>query len=221
MMQPHPLSGHAAYALVHDALLAGIETDVAEQPYIWGLTLAQPRVANPALALDISIPQLVQPQPQVLHPKPQPVAEAKASAWRLWHAGEVGGVVVVLGGSAPPEGQALQLLQAILKAVGADAYPLGFVGLEGEAPKGGLPEAMTTEVAALQPKFTLFMGQGVLAAACGKIMGVEGWHAAPQPLALVGVVGVTYPLDLLLKKPLFKGLAWQHVQRWRNGFAKA
>jgi hypothetical protein len=50
----------------------------------------------------------------------------------------------------------------------------------------------------------------------GKMQGVEGWQAAPTTLGLPGQVGVTFPLDLLLNKPLFKGLAWQHLQTWRR-----
>jgi hypothetical protein len=39
---------------------------------------------------------------------------------------------------------------------------------------------------------------------------IAGWDGV-----LAGVaIGVTYPLDLLAKQPLFKRLAWQHLLAW-------
>jgi hypothetical protein len=203
----------AAYALVFDAMQAGLDCDVGDALHAWQKP-AFVQAETPAAP--IAAPQ-TKPVVPVAVVAPSVNLTEKPSVWRLWHSGEVGGVVVVLSGTNPPEGQALQLLGNMLKAVGMQEHPLGFVGLEGDAPKAGLAEPLAAEIALLQPKHTLLMGQGVLAAACGKSMGVEGWHAAPQACALQGNLGVTYPLDLLLKKPLFKGLAWQHLQRWQQG----
>jgi hypothetical protein len=203
----------AAYALVFDAMQAGLDCDVGDALHAW----QKPTVVQAETPIaPIAAPQS-KPVVSVLAAASPAVIPEKPSVWRLWHRGEAGGVVVVISGAVPPEGQALKLLGNMLKAVGMHEHPLGFVGLEGDAPKGGLAEPLAAEIALLQPKHTLLMGQGVLAAACGKAMGVEGWHAAPQACALQGNLGVTYPLDLLLKKPLFKGLAWQHLQRWQQG----
>lgn len=214
----------AVQALLYDALLAGLETDVGENLAVWGSAIATlapmplamtpagdvpPQPAATPMAMPVVIPVAA---PQVA---PKVVVEP---VWRLWHAGEPNGVVVVLAEAKAPKGVALALLENMLRAVGLGDVPVGFVGLEGDAPKGGLAEPMAAEVATLAPRYTLLMGQGVLGAMCGKIMSVEGWHAAPQILALQGIAGVTYPLSLLMNKPLFKGLAWQHLQRWRLAF---
>lgn len=215
MINVQPFPNPAAYALVFDAMQAGLDCDVGDTLHAWQkpvVVVAEPQANTQAVSLEI--------QPKFQEAVRSPVAVVapeNPALWRLWHSGEAGGVVVVLSGGAAPEGQALQLLTNMLKAVRLHEQPLGFVGLEGDAPKGGLAEQLAAEVAQMQPKLTLLMGQGVLAAACGKTMGVEGWHAAPQNCPLQGRVGVTYPLDLLLKKPLFKGLAWQHLQRWQQG----
>ncbi|RZK99112.1 MAG: hypothetical protein EOP36_20255 [Rubrivivax sp.] len=69
---------------------------------------------------------------------------------------------------------------------------------------------------ALAPQQVLVMGQGPLGVLLGKNLGVEGWHAGASKTVdgWEGAIGVTYPLELLLKQPLFKRLAWQHLLAW-------
>jgi hypothetical protein len=127
--------------------------------------------------------------------------------------------MVVLGGEAPPSPEAHMLLGNMLKAVGLVGLPVALVGLAGSPSKTQQPEAKQAIIAAAThaaPTHTLVLGQGVLGALLGKLQGVEGWQAAPSDLGLPGQVGVTFPLELLLAKPLFKSLAWQHLQAWQK-----
>ncbi len=199
-------------ALLHDALMAGLAFEVAEVPLAY---YAAP-VPTPVAAAMIQNYQTLSQTAAEVKPTPLAIPEP-APACRIWQAGEAGGVLVVVGTESPPQGVALHLLHNMLCAVGLANLPLGFVGVVGVAPHGGVGPEVIAAATPLAAPFTLVLGQSVLAALSGKAMGVEGWQAAPQNLGFAGTVGVTYPLELLTSKPLFKGLAWQHLQRWKAG----
>jgi hypothetical protein len=151
----------------------------------------------------------------VLSPSVSPAAPVE-EAYQVWQAGEPGGVAVVLAAPGPLAAAETLLLQNMLKAVGLQTMPLAYVGLAGtpgKAKVAAAQAALTAAVGGFAPTHTLVLGQAVLGVLLGKMQGVEGWQAAPTAL---GQVGVTFPLDLLLNKPLFKGLAWQHLQTWRR-----
>jgi hypothetical protein len=202
----------AQWAVLADMCLAGLAFDVEDGPAVWQVSPPEPQAlpsvpARQALAQPLALARELPANPE---PPLAPV-------WQVWQAGDPGGVCVLLAAEQPPQAEALALLKNILKAVGLQDLPLGFVGLSGAsgAVKGGAAAALIGQTGALQPLHTLVLGQDAVAALVGKSLGVEGWHAAPLTLGLPGCVGVTYTLEMLLKNPLFKRLAWQHLQRWQ------
>ncbi len=206
----------AQAALVHDAVLAGLSFELADVPLRW---LGQAETASVAVATPPeAVPAMA--EPPVAAGLPQPAAVSAPSVtgrpWRVWHHGEAQGVVVVLMGETPPQGVAAVLLNNMLKAVGLHDLPVAYVGIDGTPPKGAATDAVREVVAPLAPLHTLLLGQQVLAALTGKSLGVEGWMVAPQSLPLPGRLGVTYGLEMLLQKPLFKGMAWRHLQAWQE-----
>lgn len=199
-------------ALLADLVLAGVAFDVQETPVTWLGVAVQPSAQTP-----IETPVVAKAAP-VLSSSVAPAAPVE-EAYQVWQAGEPGGVAVVLAAPGPLAAAETLLLQNMLKAVGLQAAPLAYVGLAGapgKAKVAAAQAALTAAVAGFNPTHTLVLGQAVLGVLLGKMQGVEGWQAAPTTLGLPGQVGVTFPLDLLLNKPLFKGLAWQHLQTWRR-----
>lgn len=219
MVAAAPAFNPAQVTLLADAVLAGLSFDLQEAPATWQTapqvvperkhsapvsTQASPAVVRPAAPVSVAPPQA--------SPAPLP-------AWQLWQAGTPGGILVVLTGEAPPSAEAHDLLKNMLKAVGLASLPVALVGLAGSPNKTQQPEvkeAIAAAATAATPTHTLVLGQGVLGTLLGKLQGVEGWQAAPSNLGLPGQVGVTFPLELLLAKPLFKSLAWQHLQAWHK-----
>lgn len=205
-------SAHQAahHGLLADLVLAGVAFDLQATPAIWrGISRPGVPVMVPEPVVPVAVPA----------PGPAPVVIEPANAWRVWQAGEAGGVVVVLSAPGPLGEAETQLLHNMLRAVGLPATPVAYVGLAGtpsKAQTSAVQAALTAAVAAAAPTHTLVLGQTVLGVLLGKLQGVEGWQAAPTSLSVPGQVGVTFPLDLLLHKPLFKGLAWQHLQAWQQ-----
>lgn len=206
----------AQQALLYDALLAGLAFDVGDEP---AAMVPPPVVAKPVAVTEA---------PEVAAPRPKPVVPVVETGpavpvvveepCRVWREGPTEGVVVIMVGGQPPRGGALTLLQAMLRAVGLAEEPLGFVGVAGALPKQGVGAMVSAELAGQNPRYTLVLGQALLGALLGRIKSVEDWHTAPQDLALPGCVGVTYPPEFLLMRPLFKALAWKNLQRWQQGF---
>jgi hypothetical protein len=223
---------------VLDLAYAGVNAEMAEAPYCWD-EQAAPQIAPVAAALvaDALMPRMAVAQPEVAKVTTKPeiaplmprevkvaVAEPVAAApevvaeteVNLWKTGDAGGTVVVVQGDEPPAGTDLALLHAILAAVGLKSEALGLVGFAGRVTGG----ALVAEVLSLSPVRVLVLGQEALTAILGTKAGVEGWHAGARgalPVALDNVgVGVTYPLALLVRQPLFKRLAWRHVLAWRT-----
>jgi hypothetical protein len=119
--------------------------------------------------------------------------------------GEPGSVVVAC--FAAPSAAEAALLANMLKAVGLHERPRATVA--GNA-------GMAACIAEQKPTHLLVLGQAPLSALHGKTLGVEEWQRTPSKLLenFAGPVGVTYPLDLLLKNPLYKKRAWQHLLKW-------
>ena len=115
----------------------------------------------------------------------------------------------------------MTLLKRMLAAVGHKETPVGFavLGVGMEIVQPAMQGALKQTIEALNPREILVLGQVPLGTLVGQALGVEGWQAAPRELiaGFDGAVGVTYPPELLLARPLVKRLAWQHLQRWRNG----
>jgi hypothetical protein len=190
-------------ALLADLVLAGVAFELQETPLRWLSAAAEPPPSVPS----------ARPEPI---PAPE-IPPAAAPSYQVWHTGVAGGVVVVVYAAAPLADLEVALLTQMLRAVGLQQAPLAYVGLAGLPAKSNLAQAKAEIIAAAQaftPTHSLVLGQTALGVMLEKTQGVEGWQAAPAALGLPGRVGVTFPLDLLLHKPLFKGLAWQHLQAW-------
>jgi hypothetical protein len=206
--------------LLHDLMLGGVQVEVTDTPANWKAPAKQP--ARTAAATPSQNPS---PEPrtssltsrpsrtsreQVANavlaeaPLPRTVPQVQAVA-----SGEPGGVVIACF-NAPTTAEAA-LLGNMLKAVGLHERPRAIV-----AGNTGMAACIATQ----QPTHLLVLGQAPLSALQGQIskrpLGVEEWQRAPSPLLenFAGPVGVTYPLDLLLKNPLYKKRAWQHLLKW-------
>jgi hypothetical protein len=138
---------------------------------------------------------------------------------KVWVEGEPEGVVLVVQGQMP-DSRCVTLAKAMMAAVGLQDMAIGWVGYSGKVDAAMLVDAVRTR----SPQQVMVLGQAPLGVLLGRNLGVEGWHAAETPViagwdgALADVaVGVTYPLDLLIKQPLFKRLAWQHLLAWGEG----
>lgn len=218
---------------VLDLVLAGVTSELGDSPFDWlggaktgahavpaapssargedggtpkGIEREEPR-ARPSFApLLPDSPLSSQAKP--VRKAPPVMAEIPA---RVWSEADGAEVVMVVQGEMPEE-RCQQLARAMLAAVGLKDKVIGYVGCEGKVAADGLRR----EIAATGAGQVLVMGQGPLGALLGRNLGVEGWHAAGggDTLGLESAVGVTYPLDLLLKQPLFKRLAWQHLLAW-------
>ncbi len=226
----------AQAALLHDAVLAGLSFDLQEAPAVW---LNQPAVVAGNQA-KLNAPQsaapLASPVPAVqlaavVTPPASVSAPEVGGKWQVWQelpaptaeaqpqATPAERVAVVVAAEPPLAGAAMALLANMLQAVGLQGATLAIIGLAGQASKSQQVDAKAALVAAVnatQPTRTLVLGQGVLGVCLGKLQGVEGWQAAPVALGFGGAVGVTFPLELLLNKPLFKSLSWQHLQAWQT-----
>ncbi len=180
---------------------AGVEVDAA--PVVQ-------RVFEPLTAQSAPSSSLVKPEAKRV------VIPAVEIAGEVWTHGEAGGVVLLVQGGEPSE-QAQKLALAMLAAAGLQQSAVAWVGYTHSVKAPQLLDA----VKGFKPEQVLVLGQGPLGVLLGRNLGVEGWHAARgQAITgwdgeLAGVVpGVTYPLELLLKQPLFKRLAWQHLLAW-------
>lgn len=212
-----------------DLALAGVAAEMSDEPFSWlgapaAKTVTEParkpveREDAPALqGVEVELPR---PAAKPLLPDSPLSAQAKPTRSapvmpeipaRVWREGEQAEVVMVVQG-AMPDARCQQLARAMLAAVGLKEAALGWVGYEGKV----AADALRDEVKASGAAHVLVMGQGPLGILLGRNLGVEGWHAAGggDTMELDIAVGVTYPLDLLLKQPLFKRLAWQHLLAW-------
>lgn len=210
-------------ALLLDLHAAGVHAELGEVPFDWLAVRSTAPGIQPARKVEAA--QVEQPARAVVPVLPRaekqlaaarvpsarvaPVADAK-----VWVEGQGGGLVLVVHGPGIVTGRARELLGRMLKAAGVDEAEgaTAWVGCAG-ACKG---EDLAAALKALAPQRVLVLGQTILGHWLGKSLGVEGWQAAKTQLAgCEGArVGVTYPPDLLLAQPLFKRLAWQHLQAW-------
>lgn len=136
----------------------------------------------------------------------------------VWSAGEPHGLVVLLKGTQPPNAEAAQLLANILAAAGMSG-PIAYVGsaLTGFKIIPGLAEVLTEKITTFSPTRLLVLGQDMVNQLAAKPVGVEGWQTAPTPLAGLptSAIAVTYPLELLLQRPLYKRLTWLSLMAWQ------
>lgn len=221
------IAGLPQAVAVLDLALAGVSAEMGDVIFNWyevpsapARPVAPVAEAMPAMAPVAAAVPLAVSLPPVRDAAPAPVRTAPAPAVEtaeVWSGGEAGGVVLVVQG-AMPDSRCVQLVQAMLASVGLQDAVLGWVGYSG---KPAVAELMTA-MRGLAPQQVLVLGQAPLGALLGRNLGVEGWHAAAsQSLeGWDGVVGVTYPLDLLMKQPLFKRLAWQHLLAWHDALTK-
>ncbi len=214
---------------VMDLVLAGVSAELGDTPFDWlgsakaaakEPTTAPAKAEAPALkGVEVDdapkpvFAPLLPDSPLSAQAKPvrkalPVVAEVPARVWREAEGAEV---VMVVQGEMPDE-RCQQLARAMLVAAGLKDKPLGFVGYEGKV----AADELRAEIVTAGGAHVLVMGQGPLGVLLGRNLGVEGWHAAggTDMLGLDRAVGVTYPLELLLKQPLFKRLAWQHMLAW-------
>ncbi len=226
----------ASAVAVLDLLRSGVTDELAEVPFRWweepkatGGDAPAPAVARVeeapsvrrAEAPRLEIPAKVE-RPVVQAPV-VPVDQGPDS--KVWVAGEAGGVVLVvragldLDGQVPVAGKGLALIQRMLTAVDMQALPLGWavVGCSVDTVQLALQAQLQQAVAGLEPRYVLVLGQVAVGTLAGQSLGVEGWQAAPRALVpgWQGALGVTYPPELLLARPLFKRLTWQHLQKWQ------
>jgi hypothetical protein len=193
-------------AVLLDLALAGVHAELGEQALGvagWDARQMPPQVVIAADA----------PKPVPVAVKMEPVVEEAAG--EVWIDGATGGVVLVVQGGRNVETDGL--IGAMMAAAGCEGLPLAWVGAMG---KVGGPE-LVEKIKAQQPQRVLVLGQGALGLLTGKNTGVEGWQAAggPELTGLEGMaVGVTYPPEMLLRQPLFKRLAWQHLLAWQQRF---
>lgn len=227
-----PMTVASAMAVL-DLLRSGVSDELGEVTYPWWEEPRQQvaeRAAAPAPARPVAdareAPRLVlaaKPARAEIQPPVAPVAMVSES--KVWTAGEPGGVVLVaragveLDGTVPVSGKGLLLLQRMLAAVGMDGLPVGWavIGCAVDVVQPALQEAIQQAVAGLAPRHVLALGQVAVGTLAGQALGVEGWQASPRALipGWQGALGVTYPPELLLARPLFKRLAWQHLQKWQ------
>ena len=213
-----------AVALI-DLALAGVATEMGNEPFGWmGAPVTRPVVQPPVResapapqGVEVEVPRpaakpLLPDSPLSAQTKPARSAPVMPEIpARVWREGGEAEVVMVVQGDMP-DARCQQLARAMLAAVGLKEATLGWVGYEGKVAGNALRDAVKASGAA----HVLVMGQGPLGVLLGRNLGVEGWHAAGggEAMDMEGAVGVTYPLELLLKQPLFKRLAWQHLLAW-------
>lgn len=167
-----------------------------------------PKAFEPLTSSSAPSSSLVKPDAKRVIPKIEIAGE-------VWTQGEAGGVVLVVQGGHPSE-PAAKLAMAMLTAVGLQKEAVAWVGYTHTVKAEALLEGIKT----FTPSQVLVLGQAPLGVLLGRNLGVEGWHAAGgQEIAgwNEAPVGVTYPLELLMKQPLFKRLAWQHLLAWGDG----
>lgn len=235
------MSGLPQAVAVLDLALGGVHAEMADIPFDW-FGAAKPAPAAAPVREPVRSPSRIEPMPVMTvgqqapreplmpaasvqmpsaaaslmaPPKPEPVRMAPVEIpGEIWFEGEAGGVVMVVQG-AMPDGPSQSLARAMLTALGMADAVLGWVGYSGKADAAEMRKTM----ADLTPQRVLVLGQGPLGILLGRNLGVEGWHAAGGqsiPDWQGGAVGVTYPLELLRKQPLFKKLAWQHLLAWQT-----
>lgn len=206
---------------VLDLSLGGVHAELGDDVFNWfevpaaaavkvapAVVAAQASVVK-APALDVALPSV---REAAEAPVRQSVPQAVETA-EVWVDGEAGGVLLLVQG-AMPDARCQTLARAMLAAVGLQDAALGWVGYSGKVSVADLLAA----VRGREPRHVLVLGQAPLGALLGRNLGVEGWHASDSQVidGWDGVVGVTYPLDLLLKQSLFKRLAWQHLLAWQG-----
>lgn len=209
-VQEIPLTGMTLpqAAAVLDLALAGVHSELGEVPFDWrGST----KVAEVTV---LNVPQREKPKPvatQAIKTEVKPAPKA-AEAGRVWRAGEEGGVVLVVQGDENLVRACEALARRMLTAAGYGDMPLAWVGMDGVVST----EVLKAGIEAEKAQRILLLGQNILEVLQGRALGVEGWHAKGGGEVAGLSVGVTYPLELLMKQPLFKRLAWQHLLAWRE-----
>ncbi len=210
---------------VLDLTLGGVHAELGDAPFDWFGT-PKPVVPKAMAVVTVDAPPVpdapVMPRALDIHaPKPA-AAEARPvrapvieEAGKVWSEGEAGGVVMVVQGGMP-DAKCQSLAQAMLAATGLKDVAVAWVGYSGKVAATEMIDAMR----ALAPLHVLVLGQAPLGALLGRNLGVEGWHAGDAKTidGWAGRAGVSYPLELLVKQPLFKRLAWQHLLAWGDDF---
>jgi hypothetical protein len=205
-----------------DLAMSGVHSELGTELYDW-IGAPKPNMPKPMAVVDAPVAEA----PNIPEPPKVEASENIAPALNVlqdavhktpikkleipgtvWSEGEPSGVLLVVQGEMPDE-RCVTLARAMLAAIGLRDAELSWVGYVGRVEA----EALLQPMQQLQPEHVLIMGQGPLGVLLGKNLGVEGWHASSSKTisGWDGVVGVTYPLDLLVKQPLFKRLAWQHL----------
>ena len=210
---------------VLDLALGGVHAELGSEVFDW-TGAPKPVVPKPMAVVTLQEPgsqvtrdqdvpvvralDIRAPEPVMAAPKPvrAPVVEESG---KVWSEGEAGGVVLVVQGGMP-DAKCQMLAKAMLAAAGVQDVAVAWVGFSGKVAGKEIMDAMR----GLAPQHVLVLGQAPLGALLGRNLGVEGWHAADSKIVegWDGRVGVTYPLELLVKQPLFKRLAWQHLLAW-------
>lgn len=207
---------------VLDLALGGVKAEMSDSPFDW-LAVPEKKVVAPVVVagegrlrdIPVVLPPKVSALGTLREPKiePKKVAAPKVEVpGEVWAEGMAGGVLLVVQG-ALPGGGAQALAKAMLVAVGLQEMALAWVGYTGGIKQADLLDAMRGQA----PQQVLVLGQAPLGVLLGRNLGVEGWHAAGGGEIAgwdMAPVGVTYPLELLMKQPLFKRLAWQHLRSW-------
>ncbi|PZP39790.1 MAG: hypothetical protein DI585_03075 [Pseudomonas fluorescens] len=212
---------------VFDLALGGVKVELDDHTFDW-LSATQPvrkvPVAEVAPVEEVGEVVPLRPLPPPLtadsmltsemRPPVKPKMVAPEIPAEIWSEGEEGGVVLVVQGGMPDD-RCVALAHAMLAAVGLGDSPVAWVGFAGKPSK----DEMFAAIQAKAANQVLVLGQIPLGVLVGRNLGVEGWHAAASQTleGWDGAVGVTYPLDLLLKQPLFKRLAWHHLLAWGEG----
>lgn len=193
-----------------DLVLGGVSGEMGSEIFNWQEALAaKAGIARATLVADVVLPK-VESVVKVVPVEVQAEVRVEVPG-EVWVEGEAGGVLLLVQGDKP-DARSRALASAMLAAAGLRDVKIGWVGVVGKVVRAEVLAAMQ----GLVPQQVLVLGQGPLGVLLGRNLGVEGWHAAGGGLidGWDGVVGVTYPLELLLKQPLFKRLAWQHLLAW-------
>lgn len=209
-------------AVVLDLAAAGVHWEVTETPCDW---FGRAKIAPAAVSRSVDVPLPVVAPSAAVRGRTVPLLRPKVLAGgEVWACGEGGGLVVVAAcavrgkGQPPLNAREQALLEKMLAAVGMGPVS-GWVavGQDDEQLRGNLHEPAREAWRGLNPTQTLVLGQVGLGTLLGHSCGVEAWQGK-APLwdgAETARVGVTYRPDLLLDKPLFKRLAWQHMLTWQ------
>lgn len=208
----------AKAALLRDLVAAGVLQEVGEEAFDW---FGMARAGGGASATVAPVAA----RPVVVASKPKPTVPVLASrplVGEVWACGEGGGLVVVCSGPLAAKGKVpltareQALLAKMLAAAGVgEVSGWAVAGQDDERLRPALQQPLLDAVAGLQPACTLVLGSVALGTLLGGACGVEAWQSKCEGWQNMVAAGVTYPPAMLLEKPVFKRLAWQHLLAWQ------